>query len=379
MTTLNIPVSAGSDDCYGDTNGNFYLYNNGFGLFFGVYNSPVIPTTVGIRFLNVNIPGNVIISAAYITLVAYWASYRGTYYRLYANQSSTPATFSTWADLNGRAKTTEYADWNIPAWGAGGTYNSVDISNVIQELVDDYGGVTNIAIIAVNNGTGQNDDRAAYSYDFGANVAPVLHIEYSPVAPTVTTQAVTDIEKTTISANGNITSTGGENATIRGFCYKEGNSGDPNIDDDNEVHEDGSFTAGAYELSITGLTAYTSYRVRAYATNGGGTSYGATVDVRTLISATYVEILTADRALALDNTTAFTPDADYEPATKKYVDDQVGGTAHGDMETATYDTDIDGVVDKAEGVVTGTTLPGTASDGELFGKTDSKELYIWFD
>lgn len=37
--------------------------------------------------------------------------------------------------------------------------------------------------------------------------------------------------------------------------------------------------------------------------------------------------------LELDNTDAFTPSADYEPATKKYVDD--AGT--GDMETSTYD------------------------------------------
>jgi hypothetical protein len=29
--------------------------------------------------------------------------------------------------------------------------------------------------------------------------------------------------------------------------------------------------------------------------------------------------------LELDNTTPFTPDADYEPATKKYVDDNAGG------------------------------------------------------
>lgn len=33
----------------------------------------------------------------------------------------------------------------------------------------------------------------------------------------------------------------------------------------------------------------------------------------------------ASNVLALDNTTAFTPDADYEPATKKYVDDNAGG------------------------------------------------------
>ena len=35
--------------------------------------------------------------------------------------------------------------------------------------------------------------------------------------------------------------------------------------------------------------------------------------------------------LELDNTTSFTPDADYEPATKKYVDDTGGGDLWGDL------------------------------------------------
>jgi len=38
-----------------------------------------------------------------------------------------------------------------------------------------------------------------------------------------------------------------------------------------------------------------------------------------------------NNVLALDNTTAFTPDADYEPATKKYVDDNVGGGSTNDF------------------------------------------------
>lgn len=42
-----------------------------------------------------------------------------------------------------------------------------------------------------------------------------------------------------------------------------------------------------------------------------------TVDV----SDKWVEVPDITRVLTLDNTTAFTPDADYEPATKKYVDD----------------------------------------------------------
>jgi len=38
------------------------------------------------------------------------------------------------------------------------------------------------------------------------------------------------------------------------------------------------------------------------------------------------------RYLYRENVGAFTPDADYEPATKKYVDDNIGGGAYTDAE-----------------------------------------------
>ena len=40
-------------------------------------------------------------------------------------------------------------------------------------------------------------------------------------------------------------------------------------------------------------------------------------------------LATKANVLELDNTTSFTPDADYEPATKKYVDDNAGGGSGG--------------------------------------------------
>jgi len=97
------------------------------------------------------------------------------------------------------------------------------------------------------------------------------------VAPTVTTQDVTDKAKTTGTGNGNITNTGGENCTRRGFCYKAGTSGDPTTAD-SVVYDDGSYGTGAYTKGITGLSAGTAYRVRAYAVNSEGTGYGTTVD-----------------------------------------------------------------------------------------------------
>jgi len=58
--------------------------------------------------------------------------------------------------------------------------------------------------------------------------------------------------------------------------------------------------------------------------------------------------------LELDNTTSFTPDADYEPATKKYVDDNSGGGA-------TIWNTWTGAARTSDGVITSTTnlLPGT--------------------
>ena len=116
------------------------------------------------------------------------------------------------------------------------------------------------------------------NYGFSGVVASIAPL---PDAPTVTTQSATNVAQTSCTGNGNITATGGENCTRRGFCYKVGTSGDPTTSD-SVAYDDGSFGTGAFTKSITGLTPNTSYRVRAYAVNSAGTSYGTTVQVTTL-------------------------------------------------------------------------------------------------
>jgi len=100
------------------------------------------------------------------------------------------------------------------------------------------------------------------------------------VAPTFTTQAVSAIQETTCTGNGNITNTGGENPHTRGFCYMVGTSGDPTTAND-KAYDTDSFGVGAYTKGITGLTGGTNYRVRAYGINSAGTGYGATVQMQT--------------------------------------------------------------------------------------------------
>jgi hypothetical protein len=110
-----------------------------------------------------------------------------------------------------------------------------------------------------------------------------VEVDYTPVsivAPTVTTQAATDVLSTSCTGNGNITATGGENCTTRGFCYMVGISGDPTTAN-STAYDTGSYGTSTYAKSITGLTPSTGYRVRAYAINSAGTGYGDTVQVTT--------------------------------------------------------------------------------------------------
>lgn len=87
--------------------------------------------------------------------------------------------------------------------------------------------------------------------------------------PEVSTRTVTDITATTASCGGNIISDGGGTVTARGVCW----STSPNPTISSSHTSDGSGT-GNFTSSITGLTAGTTYYVRAYATNSAGTAYG---------------------------------------------------------------------------------------------------------
>jgi len=95
--------------------------------------------------------------------------------------------------------------------------------------------------------------------------------------PFVQTDAVDSIGSTTATFNGEIINDGGETITERGFAYNT--TGTPNITDDTKVTVSG--TTGVFDYDATGLTAETTYYVRAFATNVNGTGYGATVSFTT--------------------------------------------------------------------------------------------------
>jgi peptidoglycan hydrolase-like protein with peptidoglycan-binding domain/sugar lactone lactonase YvrE len=87
--------------------------------------------------------------------------------------------------------------------------------------------------------------------------------------PAVVTTSATAITTHSAILRGAITSTGGDNPTIRGFIYGTTHSYGTTI------ILNGNFAAGPFTAPISNLTASTTYYVKAYATNAHGTAYGA--------------------------------------------------------------------------------------------------------
>jgi uncharacterized protein (TIGR02145 family) len=88
--------------------------------------------------------------------------------------------------------------------------------------------------------------------------------------PIISTSSVSSIFSTTAVSGGNLTSDGGATVTARGVCWSI--SSNPTISDNKTTDGTGS---GSFVSSITGLTANTTYHVRAYATNSAGIAYGS--------------------------------------------------------------------------------------------------------
>lgn len=90
-------------------------------------------------------------------------------------------------------------------------------------------------------------------------------------APTVTTNTETNVTSNSATLNGEITATGGVNATERGFAWGTDSGLSTVI---GTTTETGDFGTGTFSQNVSNLIAGVTYYFRAYATNPVGTSYG---------------------------------------------------------------------------------------------------------
>ncbi|MCR4737002.1 MAG: fibrobacter succinogenes major paralogous domain-containing protein [Bacteroidales bacterium] len=91
----------------------------------------------------------------------------------------------------------------------------------------------------------------------------------TPRTPTVSTKTINNITDSSATCGGNVTSNGGAMLLATGVCWST--SQNPTI---NDFVVTDSTAQPNFTCVMTGLVPNTQYYVRAFATNGGGTSYG---------------------------------------------------------------------------------------------------------
>lgn len=104
----------------------------------------------------------------------------------------------------------------------------------------------------------------------GNNLSNERQTTITPIlGASIITKSPSNITFNSAVSGGNITSDGGSPVTARGVCWSTNSS--PTIANNKTTDGSGS---GSFTSSLTGLTANTTYYVRAYATNSQGTAYG---------------------------------------------------------------------------------------------------------
>ena len=143
------------------------------------------------------------------------------------------------------------------------TYSGTGIGSFTANITGLEAGTTYyVRAYAVNSqGTAYGTQKAFTTTTTGGGSSEEL--------PTVTTNGVTSVTENSAVCGGNVTSDGNATVTARGVCWST--SQNPTTSDNKTI--DGSGT-GSFTSNISGLTAGTTYYVRAYAVNSQGTAYG---------------------------------------------------------------------------------------------------------
>ena len=207
--------------------------------------------------------------------------------------AQTAATLNGVVNANGESTTVTFE------YGASTSYGSS--ANAIQTPVI---GNDNVAVSANISGLNAN---ALYHFRVKAvNINGTVYgndLTFNTLSgaglPVLTTTAYSNLTTTTASSGGNITSDGGTAVTARGVCWSTSSNPTTSL---STKTSDGTGT-GSFPSSITGLTANTTYYVRAYATNTSGTAYGNEISFTTLQNVV-IPTLTTTAATNITQTSA---------------------------------------------------------------------------
>ncbi len=120
--------------------------------------------------------------------------------------------------------------------------------------------------------------RAYAKNSAGVGYSKEINFKTLLASPTLTTDSIMNVTKTTLDAYGTVIVNGGSEVTERGFCWSKTEA--PEITNDKVVFSTAGL--GSYSATIKNLDPGTEYHVRAYATNAQGTAYGNDLIVTTV-------------------------------------------------------------------------------------------------
>jgi uncharacterized protein (TIGR02145 family) len=120
----------------------------------------------------------------------------------------------------------------------------------------------------------------------------------SSTSASVSCDSITNILGTSAKMHATVTADGGSTVTSYGFCWNT--TGNPNISGSHSLDGSG---IGSFTSTISGLTNYTNYHVRAYAQNAAGISYSQEIQFNTGTTVT-VPIITTTSVTNITGTAA---------------------------------------------------------------------------
>jgi hypothetical protein len=215
-------VAGGTDDAEESAAGAMYLNSTDIELVYDTYNSAG-NQTVGLRFVNLDIPQNAVISNAYVQFTCDEITTGACNLVIKAEATDNSAAFtSANFNISGRQTTSSSAAWTPPAWNivneANTNQRTPNIAQMIQEVVNRTGYSSSSAISIIITGTGT---RTAEAYEGAPTAAAKLFVTYfypfpnQPPTVSVTSPgdgstfiapATINIAASASDADGNITS-----------------------------------------------------------------------------------------------------------------------------------------------------------------------------
>lgn len=140
-----------------------------------------VANTIGVRFLNVNVPVGATIDAATLTFTAESIGTAYSVVTVRGDSDTTPATFTTGAnDISSRGTTTSFSEWLPDIWAVDDE-NAIAVDEMVSEIIATAGwAATNAMAFILTSSTGS--DRKARSWDDDPAKAPELSITYTSPA-----------------------------------------------------------------------------------------------------------------------------------------------------------------------------------------------------